>query len=156
MLVNSKFKILPILIVSYFTILPIIAAYFSFTSPVAGMTLPVLFVLFVLLFWLTVFRTRAHKVKIDKNTITVRRCFGIGKSKVYDFKNLEGFVTMFESGKLGVSETIFILDKGERIGSISGFYHSNFEVLKARLKENLPDLGEIESVFTKECYLLFK
>jgi len=156
MVVNSKFKILSIFITSYVTILPLLLVYLCVTSPNAGMTLPVVFLLFILFFWLTIFRTRAHKVSFDKKTIRVKRYFGMGKSKIYDFNRLDGFITMFESGKLGVSETIFILEKGKRVGSISSFYHSNFENLKANLKENLIDLGEIESTFKRESYLLFK
>lgn len=154
--VNSKFKIFPIFLAFYLTFLPIMAVYLSATSPVAGMVLPIVFLLFIAFFWLTVFRTRAHKVQVDKKTITVKRYFGFGKSKIYDFKMLDGFVTMFESGRLGISETIFILEKGKRVGSISSFYHSNFNDLKTNLKENLVDLGEIESAFARETYLLFK
>lgn len=156
MVVNSKFKVLPIFLAFYLTLLPIMVVYLSATSPVAGIVLPVIFLLFIAFFWLTVFRTRVHKVQIDKKAIIVKRYFGIGKSKVYDFKMLDGFITMFESGRLGVSETIFILEKGKRVGSVSSFYHRNFDDLKASLKENLVDLGEIESAFTRETYLLFK
>lgn len=153
---NSKFKIFPIFLASYLTILPVMVVYLSATSPVAGMVLPILFLLFVALFWLTVFRTRAHKVNIDEKSITIKRYFGMGKSKVYDFKMLDGFVTMFETGKLGVSETVFVLENGKRIGSISSFYHNNFDKLKASLNESLIDLGEVEGGLKRESYLLFK
>lgn len=156
MILKSKFKILPIFLASYLTILPVMVVYLSATSPAAGIALPILFLLFVAFFWLTVFRTRAHKVNINENTIMVKRYFGLGKSKVYDFKMLDGFITMFETGKLGVSETIFVLEKGKRIGSISSFYHNNFENLKVSLNENLIDLGEVENSLKRESYLLFK
>ncbi|MFQ6601988.1 hypothetical protein [Flavobacterium sp. C3NV] len=156
MSIKSKFKLWPILLVSYLTILPLGVVYFSAMSPVAGMFLPILFLLFIVFFWLTVFRTRAYKVEMDGNTLIVKRYFGLGKSTAYNFNALDGFITLFESAKGTVHESVFILEKGKRIGSISSFYHSNFDQLKSILKDKLIDLGERESTFRGETSELFK
>ena len=73
------------------------------------MTLPILLLFVVLVFWGTIFRTRAHRVTIDQQYVVVKRYFGLGKSETYTLKGLDGFVSLFESGKLGVSENLFIL-----------------------------------------------
>lgn len=156
MIVKSKFKFWPILLISYFTILPLVAVYFSAKSIAAGMFLPVLFVLFIMFFWLTVFRTRAFKVEIENDEIIIKRYFGVGRSVSYDFKTLDGFITLIESARGGVYESLFILKDGKRIGSISSFYHSNFEELKSVLKDKLMDMGEREPAFIKESIELFK
>lgn len=102
---------------------------------------PVVCLLFIVFFWLTVLKTRANRVIIAKDSIQVNRYFGLGKSKVYDFSKLEGYITLFESGRLGESENLFILVEGKRVGCISSFYHKNFDSLKASLKEKVRDLG---------------
>ena len=120
------------------------------------MVLPFLLLLFVVFFWLTVFRTRAYKLEIDGDTIIVKRYFGAGKSVNYDLKALDGFITIVESAKGGVYESIFILQDGKRVGSISSFYHSNFDQLKSILKEKLIDLGERNPSFKVESSELFR
>ncbi|BFM41906.1 hypothetical protein CFS9_05470 [Flavobacterium sp. CFS9] len=154
--IKSRFKILVLFLVSYLTLLPILVVYLSYVSPVAGMVLPVLFLLFIAFFWLTIFRTRAFKVIFTESGLEARSYFGIGKGKVYGWSELDGFVTVFESGKLGISESVFILEKGKRVASISSFYHSNFDKLKISLNENLADLGLAKNTFKEANRELFK
>lgn len=156
MRVQSKFKFFVFFLVFYITVLPLVCIYGSATSSEAGMVLPVLFLLFIFFFWLTVFRTRAFKVEIDGDTIIVKRYFGLGKSVGYDLTTLDGFITIVESAKGGIYESIFILQDGKRVGSISSFYHSNFELLKSVLKEKLIDLGERNTSFKVESSELFR
>jgi len=156
MSIKSKFKFWSILLVSYLTILPLVVVYFSAMSPMAGMFLSIVFLLFIVFFWLTVFRTRAFKVEIENDTIIIKRYFGAGKSISYDFNALDGFITLIESARGGVYESLFILKDGKRIGSISSFYHSNFDELKSVLNKKLTDLGEREPAFIKESIELFK
>lgn len=142
--IRSKFKSLPIFIATFLTVLPLLVIYLSFTSPEAGMLLPILLLLFVIFCWLTLFRTRAHKLTIDDRYIIVSRYFGLGKSKVYEINSLDGFIILFEVGKQGISEFLFILENGKRVASISTFYQSNFDELKQVLREKIRDLGEKE------------
>lgn len=154
--IKSKFKIFPVLLVVYVSVLPLLVVYLSATSPVAGLILPVLFLAFIVFFWMTVFRTRACEIEIRDNVIIIKRYFGLGKSIDYDFDSLDGFITLFESSKGNFSESIFILKNGKRVGSISSFYHINFNQLKLVFKEKLIDLGERESSFIKESAELFR
>ena len=152
----SKFKFLPILLASYISILPVMLIYLCYNSPYATMTLPILFLFFILVFWGTVFRTRAHRVTIDQQCVVVKRYFGIGKSESYALNSLDGFVSLFESGKLGVSENLFILQKGKRVVCISEFYHSNYGELKKILIERLINFGVNDYDVKEEWSNLFK
>lgn len=154
--IKSKFKFWPFLLIGCLTILPLVAVYFSAKSIATGMFLPILFVLFIVFFWLTVLRTRAFLIEMDDNAIIIKRYFGAGKSVSYNFNTLDGFITLIESARGGVYESLFILKDGKRIGSISNFYHSNFDELKSVLKEKLTDMGEKEPAFIKESAELFK
>jgi hypothetical protein len=154
--IKSKFNSLPIFIATFLTVLPLLVIYLSFTSPVAGMLLPILLLLFVIFFWMTMFRTRAHKLTIDDRYIIVNRYFGLGKSIMYEINGLDGFIVLFEVGKLGISETLFILENGKRIASISTFYQSNFDELKQVLREKIRDLGEKEYNSKEESAQMLK
>lgn len=142
--ISSRFKIFPILLIVFSTVLllfPLLAMCMSFNSPKTDRVGPFVCLVLIIFFWLTVLKTRANRVLIAKDSIQVNRYFGLGKSKVYDFSKLEGYITLFESGRLGVSENLFILEEGKRVGCISSFYHNNFDSLKASLKEKVRDLG---------------
>ncbi|OXB02134.1 hypothetical protein B0A75_03690 [Flavobacterium oncorhynchi] len=144
-IIKSKFKILPIVLISYLSALPFLAVYLCFISLKENIILVVLFLLFVVVFWLTILKTRANRITMYEDGILVKRYFGLGKSKVYKYAELDGFGTLFESGKGSVYESVFILEEGKRVGCISSFYHSNFDALKLNLKKNLVDLVEMEN-----------
>lgn len=152
----SKFKFLPILLASYISILPVMLIYLCYNSLYATMTLPILCLFFILVFWGTVFRTRAHRVTIDQQCVVVKRYFGLGKSESYALNSLDGFVSLFETGKLGVSENLFILQKGKRVVCISEFYHSNYGELKKILIERLINFGVNDYDVKEEWSNLFK
>ncbi|OXA65590.1 hypothetical protein B0A67_24075 [Flavobacterium aquidurense] len=141
---KSRFRILPILLISILSIFPFLALYIYSISPKESLAFPLVVFIIVAYLWLALVRTRVHKVIIEKNNITVKRYYGLGRSIVYDFSKLDGFVVLFESGRLGVSESLFILEKGKRVVCVCSYYISNFNNLKLFLKENLTDLGEIK------------
>ena len=66
------------------------------------MTFPLVVFIIVAYFWFALVRTRVHKVIIEKNNIIVKRYYGLGRSIAYNFSKLDGFVVLFESGKLGI------------------------------------------------------
>lgn len=143
MMVKSKFKIFPIVLISYLSALPLLLIIVCLVSPKLNVILATLVVLsIVVVFWMTILKSRSHSVEMSKDDISVKRYFGLGELVVYKYSKLDGFVTVMESAKGSVYETIFFLQKGKRVGCISSFYHKNFENLKLRLKENLVDLGE--------------
>ncbi|CAA9198337.1 hypothetical protein FLACOL7796_02122 [Flavobacterium collinsii] len=143
-IVRSRFKFLPILLVSMLSIFPFLAIYMFIISPNESVVFPLVVFVIVAYFWFALVRTRIHKVIVEKNSITVKRYYGLGRSIVYSFSELDGFVVLFESGKLGISESLFVLEKGKRVVCICSYYLTNFNSLKLVLKENLTDLGEIK------------
>lgn len=141
---KSKFKFLPIILISILSIFPFLTIYIYIISPKQSVVFPLVVFIIVAYLWFALVRTRMHKVIIEKNNIIVKRYYGLGRSIAYDFSKLDGFITLFESVKGVDYESIFIPEKGKRIACVSGFYHSNFDNLKLRLKENFTDLGEIK------------
>jgi len=138
---KSRFKLLPILLVSILSFFPFLALYIYIITPEESVAFPLLVFIMIAYFWFALIRTRVHKVLIEKDNIIVKRYYGLGRSITYDFSKLDGFVVLVESGKLGDSESIFILEKGKRVACVCSYYLSNFNNLKLVLKENLTDLG---------------
>lgn len=141
---ESRFKFLPILLVSILSFFPFLALYIYIISPNESVAFPLVIFIMIAYFWFALIRTRVHKVIIEKNNIIVKRYYGLGRSKTYSCSELDGFVVLFESGKLGISESLFILEKRKRVICVCSYYLSNFNNLKLVLKENLTDLGEIK------------
>lgn len=153
---SSKFRVLPIFIAAFITFSSFFLLYICLVSQYATMVLPILFLLFVVYFWLTEFRTRAHKLTIDNDTVCVNRLFGLGKSVFFDLKTLEGFETSIQSGKSGSFEFLFVIKNGKRVACISAFYHSNYDELKKILEKKIINFGEKEYNFKREYNQMFK
>lgn len=141
---KSRFKFLPILLISFLNIFPFLAIYIYVISPKVTVVFPLVMFAIIAYLWFALVRTRVHKVVIEKNNILVKRYYGLGKPLIYSFSKLDGFVTLFENGKLGISESLFILENGKRVACVCSYYLSNFNNLKLVIKENLSDLGEIK------------
>ncbi len=153
---KTKFAILPIIICSFLTISALGLLYLTINSSKAGIVIPILYLIFVIYFWLTEFRTRAHNIEIQNEKIIVREYFGLGKNKVFKLKDLEGFNVSIQPSKSGTYEYIFILSKGKRIASISEFYHRNYTTMKSEIEKKIKYLGQTEYKFKYEYKEMFK
>ncbi len=156
MKLSSKFGFLGIFVAVFLTGLSVFVFYMSATSPKAGLLIPFLFVPVVIYFWLTEFRTRAHKVIIEEKSITVKEYFGLGKSKRFQYNDFKGFITSKQPGKFGEVEYIFIIKEDKRQICISAYYHRNYAELKEKIKIKLPYLGEKEYKFGYEFKQMFR
>ena len=107
-------------------------------------------------FWLTEFRTRAHRVIIEENRITKREFFGFGDAKIYRYNEFRGFITSQQPGRLGTKEFIFLIKEGKRTICISQFYHRNYFQLKEAVAKKLPYLGDMEYRFGYEYKQMFR
>lgn len=154
--IKSKFAYLPIFICGLLTAAPFLLLYLTLNSPEAGVLIPILYLIFVAYFWLTEFRVRAHKIKITNNQITRKNFFGLGKEKVFDIKNIDGFITSFQPSRYESYEYIFIIQQEKRVASISKFYHRNYEEIKLLITQNIRDLGLKEYKFGHEIKEMFK
>jgi hypothetical protein len=153
---KSKFAFLPIFICVFLTITAFGLIYLTANSPRAGILLPIFYLIFVIYFWLTEFRTRAHKLEIINDKIIKKEYFGLGERKVYDIHNLDGFNTSIQPSKYGSSEYIFIIKQGKRVGSISKFYHRNYDEMKSIIEQKIKNLGSKEYKFAYEYKEMFK
>lgn len=153
---KTKFAILPILICSVLTITALGLLYLTINSSKDTIVIPILFLIFVIYFWLTEFRTRAHKIEIQDEKIIVREYFGLGKNKVFKLKDLKGFNVSIQPSKSGYYEYIFILIEGKRIASISEFYHRNYKAMKFTIEKEIKYLGVTEYSFKYEYKEMFR
>lgn len=130
--------------------------YMSANSPAAGLFIPFLYLLLVIYFWLTEFRTRAHRVVIEPHRISKREYFGFGKKKVFRYSEFEGFISSQQPGKLGPKEYIFCIRRGKREICISEFYHRNYRELKEAIEDKLEHRGEKEYKWGYEYKQMFR
>ncbi|MFL9830994.1 hypothetical protein ABS764_09050 [Flavobacterium sp. ST-87] len=115
-----------------------------------------MFLLFVVYFWLTEFRTRAHSLRFNNNSVFIAKFFRLGKTKCFDFKDLEGFEILIQTAKSIDYEYLFIIKEGERVACLSQFYHTNYEELKLIVVDNLIYLGDRKYDFKSELIAMFK
>lgn len=153
---KTKFAFLPISICFFLTMSAFGIFYLTLSSSKAEILLPVLYSIFIIYLWLTEFRTRAYKIEIQNDKIIVREYFGLGKQKIFELKNLEGFNMSIQSSKSGSYEYIFIIQEGKRIASISEFYHRNYAEMKAVIEGRIKNLGLSEYRFKNELKEMFK
>ena len=154
--IKTKFAILPIIICSFLTILPLGLLYLTINSSQAGIVIPIFILIFVIYFWLTEFRTRAHRIEIQNEKIMVWKYFGLGKKKFFKLKDLEGFNVLIQPSKSGYYEYIFILNEGNRIASISEFYHTNYITMISAIEKKIKYVGQTEYKFKNEYKEMFK
>ena len=154
--IKSKFSFFPILLCLLLTFIVIMVFFLSYNSPAATLYLPIFGILFVSFFWLTEFRTKAHKIYITPKTIAVRQFFGLGKRKEYEFSDIKGFITTKQTGGAGKYEYLFIINENKRLISASTFYHRNYEELKKEIEDKFTYLGEKKFGFTEEYTEMLK
>ena len=153
---KTKFAFLPIIICSFLTTSALGLLYLTINSSKLGIILPILYLIFVIYFWLTEFRTRAQKIEIQNEKIIIQEYFGLGKHRIFELKNLEGFNMSIQPSKSGSYEYIFIIRKGKRIASISEFYHTNYAEMKSAIEKKIKNLGQTDYKFKQEYKEMFK
>ncbi|MFV8838717.1 hypothetical protein [Salinimicrobium soli] len=121
-----------------------------------GTSFLIFLLLFMGYFWMTEFRTRAHRVILKENELWLRPYFGLGKSRSYSYSCFDGFQTSKQPGKLGTKEYIFLMKEERRIACISEFYHSNYWELKKSLGEKVQFLGEKKFKIVYEYRQMFR
>lgn len=87
-------------------------------------------------------RKRVVSVVINNNSIARMNFVGIGPRRVFDFKDFEGYVTMFAPSKWGTYEYLFLLRQNHKAIVLSEFYHKNYHELKKEISIGVIFLGE--------------
>jgi hypothetical protein len=90
------------------------------------------YLLYILLYGTQVITVETDKI-VYKNWLT-------RETKIYLFKDLDGFITRREGAHSGDYEILFLVKGGKKSGKISSLYYSNYPELVAGLK-NLKFLG---------------
>ena len=153
---KTKFAFLPIIICFIVTMSVFGIFFLTLSSSKSSILGPMFFLIVAIYLWLTEFRTRAHKIEILNDKVIVREYFGLGKQKIFELKNLEGFNLSIQPSKSGPYKYIFIIQQGKRIASISEFYHRNYGEMKTAIEERIKNLGLIEYRFKSELREMFK
>lgn len=154
--ISSRSAILPIVLALIITLMAPFLIYMSANLPAAGLFLPFLYVLFVIYFWLTEFRTRAHFVVIEEHRISLRSYFGLGSKKIFRYSDFDGFITSQQPGRLGTKEFIFLIRENRREVCISQFYHGNYKALKKGVENKVRFMGEKEYKWGYEYKQMFR
>jgi hypothetical protein len=110
-------------------------------------------VLFVLVF--SELRTKAIKVKVDNEKISVRNYLGLGRVKHYYFKDISGFKISFLPSTYTLNEFLYLMIKDRKVIKLSAFYHRNYTDLKEVIVSRSKDLGVESFSFIDEFIELF-
>ncbi|MBZ9629786.1 hypothetical protein LB465_03260 [Salegentibacter sp. LM13S] len=153
---KTKFSFLSIFVCVVLTGSAIGFLFITIDSKEAGIVLPILFLLFVTYFWLTEFRTRAHKIAVFKEKISKKEYFGLGKRKEYSYKEFDGYIIIQQPNKGSTSEYIFLIKGDRRIICLSEFYHVNYDRVKLEIDSKLKSLGQTEYNFKSEYREMFR
>ena len=87
------------------------------------------------------FRTKMIKVKIEEDSIVIKKFGGLSASKKFLFSDLDGFkLSILHSGAAD-NEYLYFIQGGKKIGKLSDFYHKNYSDLKEIIKTKIKDLG---------------
>lgn len=110
--------------------------------PVPGVGIAICLLSFIVWMVFGEWRKKMTVVNIDTNTISVRRYWGLGKTKVYLFSELHGYMTSKMPNRYGgFTETLYFVKDGRRLFGISDYYHLNYSELKKTIQPKLKDFG---------------
>ncbi|MBZ9730556.1 hypothetical protein LB467_12750 [Salegentibacter sp. JZCK2] len=155
--ISSKFSDFPVILcflITFFVMIPIVLSYPY--DDMDNLFFLLFGLVFVIFFWLTEFRTKAHKVRLQSDVFEVRKYFGLGKLNKYQISELKGYYITKQTGGAGKYEYIFIVNESKRLIGVSAFYHRNYEQLKKKIEDELLYLGEKKFGFTEEYSEMFK
>lgn len=163
MTLHSRFKfwvLLPVVMLLIITGSLIVVSSILINTPGLPMFGLLAFILFFVLLWAWIFfgelRTKAVKVELRDNEITCSGYLGLGKKKVYYWKEFNGFETSLLPSQFNTYEFLYLLVNGKKKIKLSEYYHSNYAELKELLMSRVNDLGQKKFSFQVEVKEIFK
>lgn len=110
-----------------------------------------------LLYWIIwgELRTKALKITLENDVLTVKNFFGWGKSKQYLFSEFDGYRLSDLPGEYKDHEFLYIIKNKRKIIKLSDFYHKNYTALKKEISRKCRYLGEEKFSFTREMKEIF-
>ena len=119
--------------------------------------LPLLLLHLFLIIWLVYgeLRTKAIKVKIESDNISVNSFFGLSSSRLYAFKEFDGYTISILPSEYQDYEYLYLMSNQKKIIKVSQFYHSNYLDLKKAIETKTRNLGEEPFSLFKELKEIF-
>ena len=110
-----------------------------------------------LIIWLVYgeLRTKAIKVKIESDNISVNSFFGLSSSRLYTFKEFDGYKISILPSEYQDYEYLYLMSNQKKIIKVSQFYHSNYLDLKKAIEIKTRNLGEEPFSLFKELKEIF-
>jgi len=110
-------------------------------------------------FWSWLFfgeaRTKAVRVSLGFNTITVSRYMGWGRSITFQFADIQGYRTSRLSSEYSSFEYLYLVAGDRKIVKLSEFYHQNYSELKKELVKKIKYLGNEQFSWARELREIF-
>jgi hypothetical protein len=104
----------------------------------------VLFFFALVAYWIiSEMRKRLTTISIDNQNIQVGSFYGLGAKKLYDYTELDGFITSQIPVLYSTTyEYLYLIKGGKKVAVVSDFYHSNYAALKLALSDKVVFLGD--------------
>ena len=148
-MIRSKFRLwvlLPVLLILFFIFLSY-ELISTLTNSSDGKTAGVVFFIapffaFVLL-WLIAgeLRTKAIKVIINGEEISVKNFAGIGTARSFSFSEFDGYKISILTSRQGEYEYLYLIKNNKKAVKLSQYYHRNYKELKQHIATKTKDLG---------------
>ncbi len=100
-------------------------------------------------------RTKAVKVTIAQNHITVSHYIGFGKKKRYSLAAFDGYKTSILPSEYDTYEFLYLMTDNKKRIKLSQFYHKNYKELKDNLTRKVKNLGNEKFNMLREIKEIF-
>jgi hypothetical protein len=122
---------------------------FSFSQLLSIEKIPsfgvLIFIGLLVFFWIWIFfgeiRTKAVKVSIEMNNIIVSQYLGLGRKKIFNLSEFDGFKISLLPSEYDTYEFLYLMMNDKKIVKLSEFYHRNYSELKTVLAKKVTYLG---------------
>ena len=162
MILKSKFKLVAFLPVALLALITGFLIIFSILilNDLKNATLIVYVVIALFIFvWIWLYfgelRTKVIKVTIEEYEITVSNYFGLHTKKIYPLSGFDGFKTSLMPFRYEAYEFLYLMANDKKVIKLSGYYHKNYDDLKAGLSLSLKDLGDEKFSLLSEVKEIF-
>ncbi len=100
-------------------------------------------------------RTKAVKVTVENNHITVSNYLGFGKKKRYSLAAFDGYKTSILPSEYDTYEFFYLMADNKKRIKLSQFYHKNYKELKDNLTRKVRNLGNEKFNMLREIKEIF-
>ncbi|HNE46663.1 MAG TPA: hypothetical protein PLM27_10870 [Chitinophagales bacterium] len=126
-------------------------------TPSIGIFAFMLFFIFLLI-WIVFgeLRTKVIRVELKDDAVMVSSYFGLGKKRMYNLTQFEGFETAILPSNYDKYEYLYLMTNGKKVVKLSQFYHKNYNELKTVIEGTVTNLGEKSFSMIEEFKEIFQ